>query len=313
LARLGAVEAAISVRELRKDFGDVEAVRGVDLEVQSGEVFALLGPNGAGKTTTVEILEGYQTASAGRVTVLGLDPRHDRRRMLERVGIVLQETAVEQFLTVREVLRRRTACYPHPRDPDGVIELIGLGEKADARVRTLSGGQQRRLDLGMALVGDPELLFLDEPTTGFDPNARREAWDIVRNLTGEGRTVLLTTHYMEEAQALADRVAVIRKGVIVATGRPDSIGGRDTGTARIRFVLPERVTDVAQLELGTVDPPTVSSADGRRVIEVNTDSPTALLYRLTSWAVARQIELESLEVARPSLEDVYLSLTAEDT
>jgi len=310
---LGAVEAAISVRELRKDFGDVEAVRGVDLEVQSGEVFALLGPNGAGKTTTVEILEGYQTASAGRVTVLGLDPRHDRRRMLERVGIVLQETAVEQFLTVREVLRRRTACYPHPRDPDGVIELIGLGEKADARVRTLSGGQQRRLDLGMALVGDPELLFLDEPTTGFDPNARREAWDIVRNLTGEGRTVLLTTHYMEEAQALADRVAVIRKGVIVATGRPDSIGGRDTGTARIRFVLPERVTDVAQLELGTVDPPTVSSADGRRVIEVNTDSPTALLYRLTSWAVARQIELESLEVARPSLEDVYLSLTAEDT
>jgi len=307
------VEAAISVRELRKDFGDVEAVRGVDLEVQSGEVFALLGPNGAGKTTTVEILEGYQTASAGRVTVLGLDPRHDRRRMLERVGIVLQETAVEQFLTVREVLRRRTACYPHPRDPDGVIELIGLGEKADARVRTLSGGQQRRLDLGMALVGDPELLFLDEPTTGFDPNARREAWDIVRNLTGEGRTVLLTTHYMEEAQALADRVAVIRKGVIVATGRPDSIGGRDTGTARIRFVLPERVTDVAQLELGTVDPPTVSSADGRRVIEVNTDSPTALLYRLTSWAVARQIELESLEVARPSLEDVYLSLTAEDT
>ncbi|HLN05259.1 MAG TPA: ABC transporter ATP-binding protein [Acidimicrobiales bacterium] len=307
------MEAAISVRELRKDFGDVEAVRGVDLEVQSGEVFALLGPNGAGKTTTVEILEGYQTASAGRVTVLGLDPRHDRRRMLERVGIVLQETAVEQFLTVREVLRRRTACYPHPRDPDGVIELIGLGEKADARVRTLSGGQQRRLDLGMALVGDPELLFLDEPTTGFDPNARREAWDIVRNLTGEGRTVLLTTHYMEEAQALADRVAVIRKGVIVATGRPDSIGGRDTGTARIRFVLPERVTDVAQLELGTVDPPTVSSADGRRVIEVNTDSPTALLYRLTSWAVARQIELESLEVARPSLEDVYLSLTAEDT
>jgi ABC-2 type transport system ATP-binding protein len=312
LGSLGDVEAAISVRGLRKDFGGVQAVRGVDLEVQRGEVLALLGPNGAGKTSIVEILEGYQTASAGEVAVLGLDPRHDRRQMLERVGIVLQETAVEQFLTVREVLKRRVACYPHPRDPDAVIQLIGLGEKADARVRTLSGGQQRRLDLGMALVGDPELLFLDEPTTGFDPNARREAWEIVRSLSGEGRTVLLTTHYMEEAQVLADRVAVIAKGVIVASGTPDSIGGRDTGTARIRFVLPEQVPDVAELGLGGVRAPTGSPVDGRRTIEVDTDSPTPLLHRLTSWAVAHNIELEGLEVSRPTLEDVYLSLTAED-
>jgi ABC-2 type transport system ATP-binding protein len=283
----------------------------VDLEIQTGEVLALLGPNGAGKTTIVEILEGYQTASTGKVAVLGFDPRHDRRRMLELVGIVLQETAVEQFLTVREVLKRRAVYYPHARDPDAVIELVGLGEKAGARVRTLSGGLQRRLDLGLALVGDPELLFLDEPTTGFDPNARREAWDIVRNLTGEGRTVLLTTHYMDEAQVLADRVAVIAKGVIVATGSPDSIGGRDTATATIRFVLPEQAAGVSELGLDDAAL-TVSPVDGRRVVEVDTDSPTPLLYRLTSWAVAHEIELEGLEVARPSLEDVYLALTAED-
>ena len=305
------MELAVSVRALHKDFGAVKAVRGVDLEVQSGEVLALLGPNGAGKTTIVEILEGYQTASTGKVAVLGFDPRHDRRRMLELVGIVLQETAVEQFLTVREVLKRRAVYYPHARDPDAVIELVGLGEKAGARVRTLSGGLQRRLDLGLALVGDPELLFLDEPTTGFDPNARREAWDIVRNLTGEGRTVLLTTHYMDEAQVLADRVAVIAKGVIVATGSPDSIGGRDTATATIRFVLPEQAAGVSELGLDDAAL-TVSPVDGRRVVEVDTDSPTPLLYRLTSWAVAHEIELEGLEVARPSLEDVYLALTAED-
>jgi ABC-2 type transport system ATP-binding protein len=305
------MDLAVSVRGLRKDFGTVQAVKGVDLDVNSGEVLALLGPNGAGKTTIVEILEGYQSASGGDVSVLGLDPRHDRRRMLERVGIVLQETAVEQFLTVREVLRRRAAYYPHPRDPDTVIDLVGLSEKAGARVRTLSGGLQRRLDLGLALIGDPELLFLDEPTTGFDPNARREAWEIVRNLIGEGRTVLLTTHYMDEAQVLADRVAVIAKGVIVATGTPDSIGGRDTGTATIRFVLPEQVSDVSELGLASSHL-TVSPVDGRRMVEVETGSPTSLLHGLTSWAMARGMELEGLEVARPSLEDVYLSLTAED-
>jgi ABC-2 type transport system ATP-binding protein len=306
------MELAVSVRGLRKDFGTVQAVKGVDLDVNSGEVLALLGPNGAGKTTIVEILEGYQTASGGDVSVLGLDPRHDRRRMLERVGIVLQETAVEQFLTVREVLRRRAAYYPHPRDADTVIDLVGLSDKAGARVRTLSGGLQRRLDLGLALIGDPELLFLDEPTTGFDPNARREAWEIVRHPIGEGRSVLLTTHYMDEAQVLADRVAVISKGVIVATGTPDSIGGRDTGTATIRFVLPEQASDVSELGLSSSHL-TVSPVDGRRMVEVETGSPTSLLHSLTSWAMAHGIELEGLEVARPSLEDVYLSLTAEDT
>jgi ABC-2 type transport system ATP-binding protein len=304
------VDLAVSASGLKKDFGDVKAVRGVDFQVQTGEVLALLGPNGAGKTTVVEILEGYQAASAGKATVLGLDPHRDRRRMLEHVGIVLQETAVEQFLTVREVLKRRANYYEHPRDPDSVIDLVGLREKAGARVRTLSGGQQRRLDLGLALVGDPELLFLDEPTTGFDPNARREAWDIVRSLTGEGRTVLLTTHYMDEAQVLADRVAVIAKGLIVASGTPDSIGGRDTGTARIRFVLPEQA-GVADLGLAGANL-TISPIDGRRIIEVDTKSPTPLLHRLTAWAVDHQIELEGLEVARPSLEDVYLFLTAED-
>ena len=305
------MELAVSVSGLRKDFGPVQAVRGVDLEVQSGEVLALLGPNGAGKTTIVEILEGSQPASAGNVGVLGLDPRHDRRRMLERVGIVLQETAVEQFLTIREVLKRRASYYPHPRDPDAVSDLVGLRDKAGARVRTLSGGLQRRLDLGLALIGDPELLFLDEPTTGFDPNARREAWDIVRTLTGEGRTVLLTTHYMDEAQVLADRVAVIARGVIVATGTPDSIGGRDTGTARIRFLLPEQADGASDLGLDDAAL-TVSPVDGRRIVEIDTDSPTPLLHRLTSWAVSHEIELEGLEVARPSLEDVYLTLTAED-
>jgi len=305
------MDLAVSVRGLTKDFGALQAVKGIDLEVQEGEVLALLGPNGAGKTTTVEILEGYQNATGGQVSVLGLDPQHDRRRMLERVGIVLQETAVEQFLTVREVLRRRAAYYPHPRHPDAVIDLVGLGDKTGARVRTLSGGQQRRLDLGLALVGDPELLFLDEPTTGFDPNARREAWDIVRSLTGEGRTVLLTTHYMDEAQVLANRVAVIAKGLIVATGTPDSIGGRDTGTATIRFALPEQAGALADLGLGDVGA-TLRTLDGRRMVEIATEAPTALLHAVTSWATAHHVELDGLEVARPSLEDVYLQLTAED-
>jgi ABC-2 type transport system ATP-binding protein len=230
--------------------------------------------------------------------------------MLERVGIILQETAVEQFLTVPEVVKRRAAYYPHPRDPATVVNLVGLGDKAKSRVRTLSGGQQRRLDLGLALVGDPELLFVDEPTTGFDPNARREAWGIVHNLTGEGRTVLFTTHYMDEAQEPADGVAVIAKGVIVATGTPDSIGGRNTGTAKIRFVLPDQISEATELGLAA-STLTVNPIDGRRMVEVDTESPTALLHKLTSWAVTNHFELEGLKVTRPSPEDVYLSLTAD--
>jgi len=298
------------VEGLRKRFGDVQAVAGVDLEVASGEVLALLGPNGAGKTTTVEILEGYKNADSGRVSVLGLDPAKDRRRLLERIGIVLQECAVEPFLTVSEVLDRRAASYPHPRKTPEVIALVGLGEKAGARVRTLSGGQQRRLDLGLALVGDPELLFLDEPTTGFDPGARREAWEVVRQLAGQGRTVLLTTHYMDEAQALADRVAVIARGVIVAAGTTDSIGGRDRGSAKVRFSVPEGVA-AKDLPIDA-EYRTSTEPDGTETVEVDTAEPTALLSKLTTWAVERSLELASLEVTRASLEDVYLSLTRED-
>jgi ABC-2 type transport system ATP-binding protein len=306
-----ASSAAVLVHGLTKSFGQVQAVRGIDLVIEPGTVFALLGPNGAGKTTTVEIMEGFTKRDAGEVRVLGLDPSTQRRAMLERVGIVLQETAVEQFLTVRETLARRTVYYPHPRDPLEVIELIGLGEKRNTRVRQLSGGQQRRLDLGLGLIGDPELLFLDEPTTGFDPNARREAWDVVRNLSSEGRTVLLTTHYMDEAQALADQLAVIAKGVIIASGTPDSIGGRDTGEATVRFVVPDDVVLGELLGARPGDAVTVTPEPAGQLVEVRTVTPTALLNRLTGWAVGRGEELGALEVTRPSLEDVYLRITSE--
>jgi ABC-2 type transport system ATP-binding protein len=315
--------AAISVRGLTKAFGPLEAVRGVDLEIESGTVFALFGPNGAGKTTTVEIMEGFTDRDAGEVRVLGLDPSTQRRALLERVGIVLQETAVEQFLTVRETLARRAAFYPHPRDPLEVISLVGLDEKRDTRVRQLSGGQQRRLDLGLGLIGDPELLFLDEPTTGFDPTARREAWDVVRNLSTEGRTVLLTTHYMEEAQTLADQLAVIARGVIVARGTPESIGGRDTGETTVRFVVPDdlaieqligpqadAVVTITPVQPGTPGPAGTTVTPGR-LVEIETATPTALLHRLTSWAVGQGGELQGLEVTRPSLEDIYLKITSE--
>jgi ABC-2 type transport system ATP-binding protein len=304
--------AAIAVAGLEKRFGDVQAVAGIDLEVPAGTVFALLGPNGAGKTTTVEILEGFLHRDSGDVHVLGLDPGTDRHSLLERIGIVLQDTAVEQFLTVRETLARRAVLYPHPRRPDDVIETIGLEEKAGARVRSLSGGQQRRLDLGLGLIGDPEVLFLDEPTTGFDPNARREAWEVVKRLASEGRTVLLTTHYMDEAQALADRVAVIAQGQIVASGTPDSIGGRGTGATTVRFLLPAGVAGLADLPLPAtgVEASLSDSPDGR-IVEIVTSAATDPLYRLTAWAVERGLELEHLEVTRPSLEDVYLQITTE--
>jgi ABC-2 type transport system ATP-binding protein len=305
--------AAISVASLHKRFDALQAVGGVDLEVETGTVFALLGPNGAGKTTTVEILEGFLPRDSGEVRVLGLDPATDRRPLLERIGIVLQETAVEQFLTVRETLARRAALYPHPRRPDDVIETIGLEEKASARVRSLSGGQQRRLDLGLGLVGDPEVLFLDEPTTGFDPNARREAWDVVRRLASEGSTILLTTHYMDEAQALADHVAVIAHGQIVATGTPDSIGGRDTGATTVRFLLPASAGGLADLPLpATGAEATLRASPDGQMVEIVADHPTPLLHALTSWALERNLELERLQVTKPSLEDVYLDITSDE-
>jgi ABC-2 type transport system ATP-binding protein len=293
-------EVAIRVQGLRKSYDDVEAVRGVDLEVQRGEVFALLGPNGAGKTTTVEILEGFRTRTAGEVQVLGHDPAKHERDLRARIGIVLQSTGVDPYLTVRETIVLYSGYYPKPRDVDEVIGVVGLSEKRDTRVDKLSGGQQRRLDVAIALAGDPELLFLDEPTTGFDPGARRNAWQIVRNLTALGKTVFLTTHYMDEAQHLANTVAVIAKGEIVARGTPDTLGGRDLGTALIRF----RVSDTA----GT-PPPSLAFTATDAGYELRTLEPTRALHELTGWAVERGVELEALEVARPTLEDVYLELT----
>ncbi len=292
-------EAVIEVRGLRKSYGDVEAVAGIDLTVERGEVFALLGPNGAGKTTTVEILEGYRERSGGEARVLGRDPAKLDQAVKERIGIVLQSTGVDPFLTVRETINLYRGYYPHPRPVDEVIEVVGLSEKRDARVNKLSGGQQRRLDVAIALAGDPELLFLDEPTTGFDPSARRNAWEIVRNLIALGKTVFLTTHYMDEAQYLARRVAVISKGTIVAEGPPATIGGRDTAQTVIRFRVDDGdgLPSFGQVPLG----------DG--TLELRTEDPTKVLHELTAWAMDRSAQLDALEVHRPTLEDIYLELT----
>ncbi len=293
-------ERVISVVGLHKSYGSVEAVKGVDLHVDHGEVFALLGPNGAGKTTTTEILEGYRDATAGEVSVFGHDPATGERTLKERVGIVLQSTGVDPFLTVRETVTMYAGYYPRPRDVDEVIDLVGLGEKRSSRVNKLSGGQQRRLDVAVALAGDPELLFLDEPTTGFDPGARRNAWHIVRNLTVLGKTVFLTTHFMDEAQYLADRVAVIAKGEIVAEGPPSTLAGRDRMKARVRFRVPA----------GAPSPPDWGQEmlpDG--ALELRTDDPTTTAHLVTGWAIEHGISFEELEVAPPSLEDVYLELT----
>jgi ABC-2 type transport system ATP-binding protein len=291
-------DLAISVRGLRKRYGALEAVAGVDLEVRRGEVFALLGPNGAGKTTTVEILEGYRTRNAGEVSVLGEDPARRSLALRRRVGIVLQSAGLDPFLTVRETIEQFAGYYPAPRAVEEVIGLVGLDEKRDARVIRLSGGQQRRLDVAAALAGDPELLFLDEPTTGFDPGARRNAWEVVRNLAALGKTILLTTHSMDEAQNLADRVAVIARGVIVAEGPPDEIGGRRQAETTIRFVPPDG-------ELPSLGIVTTANA----LAEIRTAEPTRVLHELTGWARARGAELDGLEVVRPTLEDVYLDLT----
>jgi len=292
----------VRVRGLVKSYGPVQAVRGIDLDIGSGEIFALLGPNGAGKTTTVEILEGYRRRDGGEVAVLGCDPGRDRATMLPRVGIVLQKTGVERYLTVIETVQMYASYYPRPRSPDEVVDLVGLTAKRDSRVTKLSGGQARRLDMAVALAGDPDLLFLDEPTTGFDPSARREAWEVVKSLASLGKTVLLTTHYMDEAQYLADRVAVIAAGQIVAEGSPATLGDRNVAGARIRYRLPAGVTPPD----GLAGPP---DSDGFLVV-TSTD-PVRDLYRLTGWAIDYGIPLDGLEVIRPSLEDVYLTLTGE--
>jgi ABC-2 type transport system ATP-binding protein len=279
---------AILVRDLHKSYGDFQAVGGIDFEVARGEVFGLLGPNGAGKTTTVEILEGYRSRSAGIVSVLGLDPGQRPRDLRARVGIVLQSCGMYRHVTVREALAHWARLYPAPRDVDEVIALAGLAGKEDAQVRTLSGGQARRLDFGLALVGDPELVFLDEPTTGFDPAARRAAWETIRSLADLGKTVLLTTHYLDEAQALADRVAIIKNGRILAVGAPSELGAGSSSHYRVAWRDEDGATQ-----------------------ERETDDPTALLHQLTSAALARGEALRDLSVTRPTLEDVYLELTAD--
>jgi ABC-2 type transport system ATP-binding protein len=284
---LVSADAAIEVSGLHKRYGDFEAVRGIDIAVRRGEVFGLLGPNGAGKTTTVEILEGYRGRTAGEVSVLGHDPGLRARALRKRIGIVLQSSGIYSHLTAREALRHWASFYPHPRDVEEVLTLMGLQEKADARTRTLSGGQLRRLDFALALIGDPELIFLDEPTTGFDPEARRAAWETVRSLRELGKTILLTTHYLDEAQALADRVAIVKDGRVLAIGPPRELSA---GAAHYRVAYRDTSGEL---------------------VEIQTDDPTRTLSELTSKALARGEQLEELSVGRPTLEDVYLELTAD--
>jgi ABC-2 type transport system ATP-binding protein len=280
--------SAIAVRDLRKSYDSYEALRGISFEIGEGEVFGLLGPNGAGKTTTVEILEGYRPRDGGEVEVLGFDPQRAERSFRERIGVVLQSSELWSTLTPRETLAMFAGYYERPRDVDEVLRLVGLEEKRDARTKTLSGGQKRRLDLGLALVGDPELVFLDEPTTGFDPAARRTAWEMIRSLRSLGKTVLLTTHYLDEAQQLADRVAVLREGRIVTIGTPAELTGGGSVEAEIRY-----------------------RRDGEAVV-LRTPEPTRVLHELTAAALAEGRELEGLEVRRPTLEEVYLALLDEE-
>ncbi len=293
---------AIDARGLRKTYGELEALRGIDLRVATGEIFALIGPNGAGKTTAVEILEGYRARSGGEVTVLGYDPARNDLDFKAKIGIVLQSTAVEPYLNVEEVIELFRGYYPHPRPLDEIIELVGMAEQRTSRVRRLSGGQQRRLDVAIGLAGDPDLLFLDEPTTGFDPSARHAAWEMIKNLRALGKTVFLTTHYMDEAEYLADRVAIISKGCIVAEGSPSDLTGR-AGDTWITFL---------SVEIPASLPPelrALAKFDNGRVI-VETREPTRTLHLLTSWAIESSMELEDLSVSRRTLEDVYLELTA---
>jgi ABC-2 type transport system ATP-binding protein len=294
----------ISVEGLRKSYDGTEAVRGIELDVGAGEIFAFLGPNGAGKTTTVEILEGYRTRDSGEVNVLGIDPQRADRDWRQRVGFVLQESRLVPELTPRETLEQYAGYYEAPRDVDEVVRLVGLEEKADERTSKLSGGQQRRLDVALAMIGDPELLFLDEPTTGFDPSARRQAWEVIAGLRKLGKTVFLTTHYMDEAQTLADRVAIISAGRIVATGSPEELGGEREARTEISFRLPEGVVG-PDLPYGIR---TAARIDAE-LVSLSAQDPVPVLRELTNWAADRGVGLPNLLVRRPSLEDVYLHLT----
>ncbi len=295
---------AIEVRDLRRSYGETQAVRGVSFEVARGEVFCLLGPNGAGKTTIVEILEGYRFRSGGEARVLGIDPASGSRELHEQVGIVLQQCGVQVDLSVTELVEMYGRYHTRQLPVDDVIELVELTDKRDVRAKQLSGGQRRRLDLALALVGDPELIFLDEPTTGFDPAARRQAWSTIRSLCQLGKTVFLTTHFMDEAQHLADRVAVMRDGEIIASGRPDELGGRDLRPAEIRFSLPRTIAlgDVPEMPCET------RSLDGEHVLIV-TREPVRATQILTTWAVERGADLGHFSVTQPTLEDIYLELT----
>jgi ABC-2 type transport system ATP-binding protein len=297
---------AITVEVLRKSYGKLRAVDGVSFEVRRGEIYALLGPNGAGKTSTVEILEGHRRRSGGTVRVLGFDPGAGDRRFRERVGIVLQSGGIDSELTVREMVSLYAGFYARPRGVAETIEQVGLTAKCRARARTLSGGQMRRLDLALALIGGPDLLFLDEPTTGFDPNARRDAWDMIAGLRQSGTTVLLTSHYLDEVQHLADRVGVMSHGHLVEESTPDALGGRDVAGTVISFRLPDRL-------LGSEPPagPWDQPVDRAGEFTMHTDEPTRVLAALTQWAVGHDVELPQLTVVRPSLEDVYLRITGQ--
>jgi len=294
-------EFAVEARGLRKSYGDVEAVRGVDLGIRAGEIYALIGPNGAGKTTILEILEGYRERDAGEVLVLGFDPAENATALKERIGIVLQSTSVTQYLRVGETVEMYRGYYPNPRPLDEILGLVGLTDLRNKLVRRLSGGQQRRLDVAIGLAGDPDLLFLDEPTTGFDPSARRAAWEMIRGLKALGKTVLLTTHYLDEAQALADRVGIITNGRIVAEGTPDELRAQERET-RISFRKPS-----APLAL------TVAAHDVNGRIEIKTEQPTQTLRELTNWAGEAGIELEDLAVSPITLEEVYLRMSGDGT
>jgi ABC-2 type transport system ATP-binding protein len=296
----------VHVQGLRKSYGDVEAVAGIDLDIERGEVVAILGPNGAGKTTTVEILEGYRQRDTGTVEVLGVDPWRAGASWRSRVGVVLQDSGAFDSLTVTELVHHFAHFYDEPLDPDEVIEAVGLAEKRGALGRQLSGGQRRRLDVAMGIVGNPELLFLDEPTTGLDPQARRHAWRLVEQVTARGTTVLLTTHYLEEAEVLADRVAVIARGHIVAEGAPRDIGGRADATATVSFLLPsERTAEELPLIVGG----SLSIDADKRLVRVSTTTPTETIVALRNWAGG---ELSELVVTRPTLEDIYLALVGEE-